>query len=110
MLPPNKKLALSFLFFLDFFFSVWFFPPLSLHQVLYKFPPDKKLALSPAELPGFCFPQGVPIRCMRRTPSLSDLKTIIYGHEVSSNGQSSQVAIVNKNGHREQTVMAKKWS
>ncbi|CAI5967200.1 unnamed protein product [Closterium sp. NIES-65] len=28
-------------------------------QLLFKFPPGKKLALSPSDLPGFCFPNGI---------------------------------------------------
>ncbi|CAI7798977.1 unnamed protein product, partial [Closterium sp. NIES-53] len=41
-------------------------PPPAVHldaQLLYKYPPRKKLALSPSDLPGFCFPNGVEVRC-----------------------------------------------
>ncbi|CAM6084550.1 unnamed protein product [Calypogeia fissa] len=48
-------------------------------QVLFKYPPGKRLPLKSKDLPAFCFPSGVEARLMERTPSMSDLNEIMYG-------------------------------
>nr|XP_004292250.2 PREDICTED: uncharacterized protein LOC101314825 isoform X1 [Fragaria vesca subsp. vesca] len=50
-------------------------------QVLFKYPPGKKLAMRLKDLASFCFPGGVKARLMEKTPSLSDLNQIVYGQE-----------------------------
>ncbi|KAG8370845.1 hypothetical protein BUALT_Bualt13G0025700 [Buddleja alternifolia] len=50
-------------------------------QVLFKYPPGKKLALPLKDLAAFCFPEGVKARLMERTPSLSELNELVYGQE-----------------------------
>ncbi|KAJ4968036.1 hypothetical protein NE237_014737 [Protea cynaroides] len=50
-------------------------------QILFQYPPGRKLAVQPNDLPSFCFPGGVKARLMERTPSMSDLNEIIYGQE-----------------------------
>ncbi|KAK1266043.1 hypothetical protein QJS04_geneDACA000141 [Acorus gramineus] len=48
-------------------------------QVLFKYPPRKKLAMRTKDLPAFCFPGGVKAHLLERTPSMSDLNEIVYG-------------------------------
>ncbi|KAF6144397.1 hypothetical protein GIB67_024624 [Kingdonia uniflora] len=48
-------------------------------QILFKYPPGKKLTMKPKDLPAFCFPGGVKARLLERTPSLSDLNEVVYG-------------------------------
>lgn len=50
-------------------------------QVLFKYPPGKKLAPRLKDLAAFCFPGGVKARLLERTPSLSDLNQLVYGQE-----------------------------
>ncbi|CAA0815230.1 DENN (AEX-3) domain-containing protein [Striga hermonthica] len=50
-------------------------------QVLFVYPPGKKLSLRIKDLAAFCFPGGVKARMMERTPSLSDLNELVYGQE-----------------------------
>ncbi|OVA02289.1 DENN domain [Macleaya cordata] len=50
-------------------------------EILFKYPPGKRLAMRPKDLPAFCFPGGVKARLMERTPSLSDLNKVVYGQE-----------------------------
>ncbi|KAJ7527110.1 hypothetical protein O6H91_16G037400 [Diphasiastrum complanatum] len=50
-------------------------------QVLFKFPPGKRLPLKSRDLPAFCFPGGVEARLMERTPSMSDLNEVVYGQD-----------------------------
>ncbi|KAK1290206.1 hypothetical protein QJS10_CPB18g01821 [Acorus calamus] len=50
-------------------------------QVLFKYPPRKKLAMRTKDLPTFCFPGGVKAHLLERTPSMSDLNEIVYGQE-----------------------------
>ncbi|XP_062021559.1 uncharacterized protein LOC133738123 [Rosa rugosa] len=50
-------------------------------QVLFKYPPGKRLAMRLKDLASFCFPGGVKARLMEKTPSLSDLNQIVYGQE-----------------------------
>eukprot|EP00850_Spirogloea_muscicola_P024847 SM001629S02507 [mRNA] locus=s1629:86:2041:+ [translate_table: standard] len=46
-------------------------------QILFKYPPGRRLALK--DLPLFCFPAGVQARVVERTPSMSDLNDVLYG-------------------------------
>ncbi|KAG5514766.1 hypothetical protein RHGRI_035978 [Rhododendron griersonianum] len=48
-------------------------------QILFKYPPGKRLAVRPKDLAAFCFPGGVKARLLERTPSLSDLNEVVYG-------------------------------
>ncbi|XP_006854448.2 uncharacterized protein LOC18444210 isoform X2 [Amborella trichopoda] len=50
-------------------------------QILFKYPPGKRLAMRAKDLPAFCFPGGVKARLMERTPSMSDLNEVVYGQE-----------------------------
>ncbi|MCL7031108.1 hypothetical protein MKW94_013205 [Papaver nudicaule] len=50
-------------------------------ELLFKYPPRKRLAVRPKDLTAFCFPEGVKARLMERTPSLSDLNSVVYGQE-----------------------------
>ncbi|KAF5179359.1 DENN (AEX-3) domain-containing protein [Thalictrum thalictroides] len=50
-------------------------------QILFKYPPGKKLAMHTKDLPAFCFPEGVKARLLERTPSMSDLNEVIHGQE-----------------------------
>ncbi|XP_057483036.1 LOW QUALITY PROTEIN: uncharacterized protein LOC130769798 [Actinidia eriantha] len=50
-------------------------------QILFKYPPGKRLAVRPKDLATFCFPGGVKARIMEKTPSLSDLNELVYGQE-----------------------------
>ncbi|KAL7126748.1 hypothetical protein ABFS83_14G207900 [Erythranthe nasuta] len=55
-------------------------PPLE-SQVLFMYPPGRKLALRLKDVAAFCFPGGVKARMLERTPSLSDLNELVYGQE-----------------------------
>ncbi|XP_059626112.1 uncharacterized protein LOC132269098 isoform X2 [Cornus florida] len=50
-------------------------------QILFKYPPKKRLALRMKDLAAFCFPGGLKARVLERTPSLSDLNELVYGQE-----------------------------
>ncbi|MQL71321.1 hypothetical protein Taro_003630 [Colocasia esculenta] len=50
-------------------------------QVLFKYPPGKRLAMRERDLPAFCFPGGIEARLMERTPSMSDLNEVVFGQE-----------------------------
>ncbi|KAM6565021.1 hypothetical protein CsatB_025019 [Cannabis sativa] len=50
-------------------------------QILFKYPPGKKIAMRWKDLAAFCFPAGVKAQLLERTPSLSDLNELIYGQE-----------------------------
>ncbi|ONK66119.1 uncharacterized protein A4U43_C06F4340 [Asparagus officinalis] len=50
-------------------------------QVLFVYPPEKKLPLKYKDLLSFCFPAGVEVRAVERTPSLSELNQILVGQE-----------------------------
>lgn len=50
-------------------------------QILFKYPPGKKLAMRQKDLATFCFPGGVKAQLLERTPSLSELNELIYGQE-----------------------------
>ncbi|KAL5796436.1 hypothetical protein ACOSQ2_001256 [Xanthoceras sorbifolium] len=58
-------------------------------QILFKYPPGKKLAMRQKDLAAFCFPGGVKAKLMQRTPSLSDLNELVYGQEHLSRDDSS---------------------
>ncbi|KAJ9169683.1 hypothetical protein P3X46_017845 [Hevea brasiliensis] len=48
-------------------------------QILFKYPPGKRLPMRLKDLGSFCFPEGVKTRLLERTPSLSELNELIYG-------------------------------
>lgn len=50
-------------------------------QLLYQFPEDKPLHMTPEELVSFCFPHGVTPRLLRRSPSMSALNEVVYGQQ-----------------------------
>ncbi|KAL5562026.1 hypothetical protein UlMin_031773 [Ulmus minor] len=50
-------------------------------QVLFKYPPGKRLGMRLKDLAAFCFPGGIKAQLLERTPSLSDLNAIFYGQE-----------------------------
>ncbi|KAK7396487.1 hypothetical protein VNO78_17528 [Psophocarpus tetragonolobus] len=50
-------------------------------QLLFKYPPTKKLTMRMKDLAPFCFPEGVKAWLLERTPSLSDLNQLVYGQE-----------------------------
>ncbi|XP_048232820.1 uncharacterized protein LOC8266500 isoform X2 [Ricinus communis] len=50
-------------------------------QVLFKYPPGKRLPMRLKDLGSFCFPEGVKTRLLERTPSLSELNEVVYGQE-----------------------------
>nr|VDD29101.1 unnamed protein product [Brassica oleracea] len=58
-------------------------------QILFKYPPGKKVAMRPKDLATFCFPGGVKARLLERTPSLSDLNELVYGQEHLGKDDSS---------------------
>ncbi|KAJ4851345.1 hypothetical protein Tsubulata_005718 [Turnera subulata] len=60
-------------------------------QILFKYPPGKKLSLRPKDLSAFCFPEGVKTRLLERTPSLSELNELVYGQEHVGRDDSSFV-------------------
>ncbi|XP_062148406.1 uncharacterized protein LOC133857238 isoform X1 [Alnus glutinosa] len=50
-------------------------------QILFNYPPGKRLAIRLKDLAAFCFPGGVKARLIERTPSLSELNELVYGQE-----------------------------
>ncbi|XP_028758289.1 uncharacterized protein LOC114717340 isoform X2 [Neltuma alba] len=48
-------------------------------QILFKYPPGKKLSMRMKDLASFCFPGGVKASLVERTPSLSELNELVYG-------------------------------
>jgi hypothetical protein len=50
-------------------------------QVLFVYPPEKQLPLEYKDLLSFCFPGGVEVRAVERTPSMSELNEILLGQE-----------------------------
>uniref|UniRef100_A0ACD5TUJ9 Uncharacterized protein n=1 Tax=Avena sativa TaxID=4498 RepID=A0ACD5TUJ9_AVESA len=50
-------------------------------QILFKYPPGKKVETREIDLPSFCFPEGIKARLVERTPSMSDLNEVIFGQE-----------------------------
>ncbi|XP_037493006.1 uncharacterized protein LOC105637951 [Jatropha curcas] len=50
-------------------------------QVLFVYPPDKQLPLKYKDLLSFCFPGGLEVHAVERTPSMSELNEILLGQE-----------------------------
>ncbi|KAK3034490.1 hypothetical protein RJ639_032479, partial [Escallonia herrerae] len=50
-------------------------------QVLFVYPPEKRLPLQYKDLLSFCFPGGVEVHAVERTPSMSELNEILLGQE-----------------------------
>ncbi|OIV99727.1 hypothetical protein TanjilG_26065 [Lupinus angustifolius] len=50
-------------------------------QVLFVYPPEKRLPLKYKDLLSFCFPGGLEVRAVERTPSMSELNEILFGQE-----------------------------
>ncbi|XP_030448297.1 uncharacterized protein LOC115671009 isoform X1 [Syzygium oleosum] len=50
-------------------------------QVLFVYPPEKPLPLKYKDLLSFCFPGGVEVNAVERTPSMSELNEILLGQE-----------------------------
>ncbi|GAU19328.1 hypothetical protein TSUD_336140, partial [Trifolium subterraneum] len=50
-------------------------------QILFKYPPARRLTVRMKDLASFCFPEGVKASLLERTPSLSELNEIVYGQE-----------------------------
>ncbi|KAM0969904.1 hypothetical protein EV1_017849 [Malus domestica] len=50
-------------------------------QVLFVYPPEKQLPLQYKDLLSFCFPGGVEVHAVERTPSMSELNEILLGQE-----------------------------
>ncbi|KOM47689.1 hypothetical protein LR48_Vigan07g139300 [Vigna angularis] len=50
-------------------------------QVLFVYPPEKPLPLKCKNLLSFCFPGGLEVRAVERTPSMSELNEILFGQE-----------------------------
>lgn len=50
-------------------------------QILFKYPPGKRLPMRQRDLAAFCFPGGVKAQMLERTPSLGDLNELVYGQE-----------------------------
>ncbi|KAL6645514.1 hypothetical protein ACP70R_017122 [Stipagrostis hirtigluma subsp. patula] len=50
-------------------------------QILFKYPPGKRVEIRESDLPSFCFPEGVKARLIERTPSMSDLNEVVFGQE-----------------------------
>ncbi|XP_042468651.1 uncharacterized protein LOC122051535 isoform X1 [Zingiber officinale] len=50
-------------------------------QVLFVYPPDKQVPLKYKDLLSFCFPGGVEVHAVERTPSMSELNEIMLGQE-----------------------------
>ncbi|KAE8703993.1 Detected protein of confused Function [Hibiscus syriacus] len=48
-------------------------------QILFRYPPGKRLAMRLKDLATFCFPAGVKARVLERTPSFSELNELLYG-------------------------------
>ncbi|KAI3829795.1 hypothetical protein L1987_03923 [Smallanthus sonchifolius] len=50
-------------------------------QILFKYPPGKKLSMGLSDLASFCFPEGVKACLVARSPSLSELNQLVYGQD-----------------------------
>ncbi|XP_022938072.1 uncharacterized protein LOC111444270 [Cucurbita moschata] len=50
-------------------------------QVLFVYPPEKQLPLKDKDLLSFCFPGGVEVHAVEKTPSMSKLNEILLGQE-----------------------------
>ncbi|CAI0386275.1 unnamed protein product [Linum tenue] len=60
-------------------------------QLLFKYPPGKRLPMHVKDLGAFCFPTGVKPRLLERTPSLSELNELVYGQGQLGRDDSSFV-------------------
>ncbi|KAI4387601.1 hypothetical protein MLD38_000023 [Melastoma candidum] len=49
-------------------------------QVLFVYPPEKPLPLKYKDILSFCFPGGVEVHAVERTPSMSDLREVLLGY------------------------------
>lgn len=56
-------------------------PPSLEPQLIFKYPPGKRLPMRLKDLCTFTFPGGVKARLLERTPSMSDLNSLVYGQE-----------------------------
>ncbi|XP_052199689.1 uncharacterized protein LOC127806434 isoform X2 [Diospyros lotus] len=50
-------------------------------QVLFVYPPEKQLPLKYKDLLSFCFPGGLEVHAIEKTPSMSELNEILLGQE-----------------------------
>ncbi|KAF9615068.1 hypothetical protein IFM89_021639 [Coptis chinensis] len=50
-------------------------------QVLFVYPPEKQLPLKSKDLLSFCFPGGLEVHAVERSPSMSELNEILLGQE-----------------------------
>lgn len=50
-------------------------------QVLFAYPPEKQLPLKYQDLLSFCFPGGLEVHAVERTPSMSELNEMLLGQE-----------------------------
>ncbi|KAL9266095.1 DENN domain-containing protein [Drosera capensis] len=50
-------------------------------QILFAYPPEKQLPIKYKDLLSFCFPGGVEVHAVERTPSMSDLNELLFGQE-----------------------------
>lgn len=50
-------------------------------QVLFVYPPEKQLPLKYKDLLSFCFPGGLEVHAIDKTPSMSELNEILLGQE-----------------------------
>ncbi|KAK8566774.1 hypothetical protein V6N13_002461 [Hibiscus sabdariffa] len=50
-------------------------------QVLFVYPPEKQLPLKCKDLLSFCFPGGIEVHAVERTPSMSELNEILLSQE-----------------------------
>ncbi|KAL2580996.1 hypothetical protein AAZX31_15G168700 [Glycine max] len=50
-------------------------------QVLFVYPPEKQMPLKDKDLLSFCFPGGLEVNAVERTPSMSELNEILFGQE-----------------------------
>ncbi|GAA0168933.1 hypothetical protein Leryth_002338 [Lithospermum erythrorhizon] len=50
-------------------------------QVLFVYPPEKQLPLKSKDLLSFCFPGGIEVHTVEKTPSMSELTEILLGQE-----------------------------
>ncbi|KAK4432824.1 hypothetical protein Salat_1044600 [Sesamum alatum] len=53
-------------------------------QVLFVYPPEKQLPLKYKDLLSFCFPAGVEVNAVERTPSMSELNEILLDRNISN--------------------------
>ncbi|KAL2609523.1 hypothetical protein R1flu_028096 [Riccia fluitans] len=63
-------------------------------EVLFKYPPGKRLPLKSKDLPAFCFPSGVEARLMERTPSMSELNEVMYGQSHQKSDDQSFIFLL----------------